>query len=86
MDSVSTSHSPKKTAVKLSGQAKQVLKHLRDVGSLTAYEAMKFYNISHITSPIFNLKKNGYAIETKEEEIERPDGTKQHHFVYALKK
>lgn len=65
------------------GQATKVLNHLKNVGSITSWEAFKRYHITRLSAVIYALKDAGYPIGTT---IEYNDETKTHYARYAIKK
>lgn len=44
-------------------QSERVLRHLRDSGSITSFEAIREYGFTRLSAIIFNLKKDGYRFE-----------------------
>lgn len=42
----------------------EVLKHLKEHGSITSLEAFELYGATRLSAIIFNLKKKGYEIKT----------------------
>lgn len=65
------------------GQATKVLNHLKNVGSITSWEAFKHYRITRLSAVIYALRDAGYHIGTT---IEFNDETKTHYARYAIKK
>lgn len=45
----------------------EVLKHLKVRGSITSLEAFELYGATRLSAIIFNLRKKGYKIQTKDE-------------------
>ena len=48
-------------------QRKAVIWHLKEYGNLTSLEAIKQYGITRLASIIFNLRDEGFKIESKSE-------------------
>lgn len=46
-------------------QAEQIVRHLRDYGSITTMEAMQDYGIMRLASRISDLKKAGVPIQVE---------------------
>lgn len=45
----------------------QVRQHLLSHGHITSWEAIQIYGATRLSAIIFNLRKEGYDIETREE-------------------
>lgn len=45
-------------------QTKCVLEHLQKYGAITSMEAFDNYGITRLSAKVFDLKKEGYSIET----------------------
>jgi len=45
-------------------QSEAVLYHLKNEGSITSWEAVKEYGATRLSAIIFNLRKDGYNIES----------------------
>lgn len=45
-------------------KTKEVLKHLKEKGSITSWEAIQFYGATRLSAIIFNLRKRGYNIDS----------------------
>ncbi|MBQ6127117.1 DNA-binding protein [Candidatus Saccharibacteria bacterium] len=45
-------------------QAGVILEHLLNHGSITSWEAVQQYRITRLSAVIYNLKKEGYPIQT----------------------
>lgn len=41
-----------------------ILKHLKDVGSITSMEAFQLFGVTRLSARIFDLRKKGYIIDT----------------------
>jgi len=52
----------KSTEVKC--QADAILWHLKTYGNITSYEAIKEYGATRLSAIIFNIRKNGYDIDS----------------------
>lgn len=50
----------------MKGQRKAVLEHLQNNGSITSMEAFENYGATRLSAIIFDLRKLGYDIETKD--------------------
>lgn len=46
-------------------QEEKVLRHLKELGSITSWEAIMEYGITRLSAVIFNLRKQGYFIESE---------------------
>ena len=46
-------------------KTQDVIKHLRVKGSITSLEAFELYDVTRLSSIIFNLRKKGYDIKTE---------------------
>lgn len=46
-------------------QEQMVLKHLKDYGSITSWEAIMEYGITRLSAKIYNLRKDGYKISNE---------------------
>ena len=51
--------------MKTDSQCKQVLKHLKKHKSIMPLQALNLYGIYRLSARIFNLKEDGYNIDTK---------------------
>ncbi len=49
---------------KPSNQTEAILYHLKNIGSITSWEAMKEYGVTRLSAIIFNLRKDGNDIES----------------------
>lgn len=43
---------------------REVLRHLRESGSITSDEAWRMFGVTRLSAIIFNLRKKGHDIET----------------------
>lgn len=50
-------------------QAERVLAYMREFGSITQLEALKELGVMRLASRISDLKRQGYAIESKPEAV-----------------
>ena len=50
-------------------QAQMVLDYIREFGSITQFEAIRDLGVMRLASRVSELKKNGYAIESKPETV-----------------
>ena len=62
-------------------QNEQVLKHLKEYGSITPLEAMVRYDIMRLSGRIFELRKEGHNIITKDRVTKKG----KHYAEYILK-
>ena len=46
-------------------QDEKVLRHLKQFGSITSWEAIMEYSITRLSAVIYNLKKQGHFIESE---------------------
>ncbi len=60
---VATSHSNDSRKKKIT-QEDKVLEHMRRHGSITSMDAFEMYNITRLSAKIFNLREEGYRIDT----------------------
>ena len=67
-------------------QAGKVLRHLRDYGSITPMEAMSDYGIMRLGARIYDLKRNGYVIQSDMVRGEKRYGEPTHWAKYTLVK
>lgn len=63
----------------------KVLEHLKQYGSITSLEAIEKYSAIRLSAIIYNLRKKGYDIETKDIDFTDRFGTKSHCGKYVLK-
>jgi hypothetical protein len=63
----------------------KVLEHLKQYGSITSLEAIEKYSAIRLSAIIYNLRKKGYDIETKDIDFTDRFGTKSHYGKYVLK-
>lgn len=63
----------------------KVLEHLKQYGSITSLEAIEKYSATRLSAIIYNLRKKGYNIETKDIDFTDRFGTKSHYGKYVLK-
>lgn len=66
-------------------QIEMTLRHLRDYGSITTWEAIKNYGITRISDKIYNLRKKGYNIASQDIEFTNRYGNKGKFCRYILK-
>lgn len=71
--------SEKKTSKK-----EKVLEHLKKNGSITSLEAIDLYGATRLSAIIFNLRKEGYNIDTLDLPFVDRYGTKSHFGKYVL--
>lgn len=63
----------------------KVLEHLKKYGHITSLEAISLYSATRLSAIIYNLRKKGYDIETKDIDFTDRFGTKSHYGKYVLK-
>ena len=66
-------------------QDERVLRHLRDYGSITSWEAITEYGITRISARIFTLRQKGYNIESETINAKNRYGENTHFAKYILK-
>lgn len=64
----------------------KVLEHLKKYGHITSLEAISLYSATRLSAIIYNLRKKGYDIETKDIDFTDMFGTKSHYGKYVLKR
>jgi len=65
-------------------QKEKVLRHLREFGSITPMEAIREYGIMRLGARIFDLKADGYAVETTIVHDKNRFGEPTHYARYTL--
>lgn len=65
---------------RLKDQTRQVLRVLRERGSLTPREALETVGTDRLAARIYELRQAGYKVSTKRE----PNGNGGHHARYTL--
>lgn len=65
-------------------QKEKVLRHLKEVGSITPLDAMREYAIMRLSAIIFNLKDEGYNIKSEIETSKNRFGEKCKFSRYTL--
>lgn len=55
----------KKKGGELKSHYDRILRHLRDYGSITSFEAFKEYGNTRLSATIFLLRKDGYKISSE---------------------
>lgn len=66
-------------------QKEIVLRHLKEHGSITSWEAVMEYGILRLPARISDLRNDGYDIETHNETKKKGESVK-HYARYELKK
>jgi hypothetical protein len=64
---------------------KLVEEHLKKYGSITSWEAIANYDATRLSSIIFNLRKKGYEIETRDIVFQDRYGNTGTYAKYILK-
>ena len=67
-------------------QTDRVLRHLKDYGSITQWEAIRDYGIMRLGARIWDLKKQGHVISTERETGVNRYNEKTHYAKYYLRK
>ena len=62
-----------------------VLNHMKHYGEITPKVAYERYGAYRLGAIIFNMKKEGYKIESRIETFTKPSGRKGKYAVYNLK-
>ena len=75
-----------KNNVTKANKTTKVLEHLKQYGSITSLEAIEKYSATRLSAIIYNLRKKGYDIETKDIDFTDRFGTKSHYGKYVLKR
>lgn len=65
-------------------QAGLVLKHLQSGKEINPLEALNKYGCYRLGAVIYNLKREGYKIQTRIERFKKPSGRDGHYAVYKL--
>ena len=65
-------------------QEQRILKHLKENGSITSWEAIIEYGITRISARIFELRKQGYRITTERETRKNRYGDNVSFAIYKL--
>lgn len=66
-------------------QAERVLQYIKDFGRITPYDAFRDLAILRLSARIYDLKYEGYDIETTIETAKNRYGEPVHYAVYTLK-
>lgn len=69
---------------KKTNKHQKVLEHLKEYGSITSLEAIELYGATRLSAIIFNLRKQGFDIETIDLPFTDRFGTKSHYGKYVL--
>ena len=62
----------------------QVLEHLKNYGTITSWQAIQEYGATRLSAIIFNLRKDGYDIDTKTELTKDRNGNVCQYAKYIL--
>lgn len=62
----------------------QVLEHLKNYGTITSWQAIQEYGATRLSAIIFNLRKDGYDINTKTELTKDRNGNVCQYAKYIL--
>jgi hypothetical protein len=62
----------------------QVLEHLKSHGTITSWQAIQDYGATRLSAIIFNLRKDGYDIDTKTELTKDRNGNVCQYAKYIL--
>jgi hypothetical protein len=74
----------KKVKVKKISQKDRVLQHLKDLNSITSWEAFSDYGITRLSAVIFNLKEYGHKISSEIIDSTNRYGNPTHYSKYQL--
>ena len=65
-------------------QTAEILKHLKEHGSITSYEAFTEYGATRLSAIIYVLKHRGWNIEARTKNVVNRYGRKVHFAEYVL--
>lgn len=63
----------------------RVLKHLEIFGSITSMDAIRLFGLTRLSAIVYNLRKKGYIIESKDEKSKNRWGDTVYFARYILK-
>ena len=63
---------------------KRILRHLKDYGSITSWEAIQEYGCTRLSHYIYSLRKDGHTITGDKEPFVNRYGEKSHFTRYRL--
>lgn len=66
-------------------QKEKILRHLKDYGSITPMDAFVEYGIMRLGARVWDLRHDGYNIETKNERSRNRYGEKVNYARYILR-
>lgn len=66
-------------------KTQMVLKHLKEKGNITSWEAIQMYGATRLSAIIFNLKDRGYLIDSVRMESEDRYGNISRYAKYIYK-
>lgn len=66
-------------------QRDRVLRHLKELGNITSWQAFKEYGITRLSAIIFDLRQDGYEISSFIESHTNRYDEKTHYARYVLK-
>lgn len=69
----------------MKSQRSEVLRHLKEKGSITSMEAFELYGATRLSAIIFNLRKMGYDIVTHDMHRTNRYGHNTNYARYVLK-
>lgn len=55
-------------------QKEEVLRHLREKGSLSSFEAFAYYGITRLSARVHELRKDGYTIRGTVQKVKSRNG------------
>ena len=67
-------------------QNEKVLRHLKEIGSITSWEAIREYGITRLSAKIYDLRKQGYDIDSERVTAKNRFGESCTFAKYFLKK
>ena len=70
--------------MKEKSKTQDVLNHLKNHGSISQREAVKYYNLYRLSSVIYSLRKRGYEIESEIVPFKSEYGIKSNFAIYHL--
>lgn len=65
-------------------QNDKIISHLNRHGSITTYDAFKYYNITRLSARIFDIRKRGYEIGVTQVTKKNEEGNSVTYAKYTL--
>jgi hypothetical protein len=72
------------TAHRVDSQVTDVLEHLKFIGEINPFDALKLYGCYRLGAIIHILRGEGYNISTRIHHYEKASGKKGHYAIYRL--